>query len=56
MLELSERMQWMLENQGKWALEYKEQQARYKLAKNRAEKARVKERKKLEQETQSHAS
>lgn len=54
MLELSERLQWMLENQGKWAMEYKEQQARYKLAKNRAEKARVKERKKLE--NQSHAS
>ena len=42
-----EKMQLIIDNQGKWAIEYKEQKAIYKLTKNRAEKAKVKEKKKL---------
>lgn len=49
MLQLSERMLWMLAHQAEWAKECKEQRDAYKLAKNRAEKARVKERKQLDQ-------
>lgn len=48
MMEISERMLWMLQNQGKWAEEYRLQQAKYKLEKGRREKARVKEKKALD--------
>ena len=47
MMDISERMQYMLDNQSKWSTEYKQKRDLYKLTKNRAEKARVKEVKRL---------
>jgi hypothetical protein len=38
-----EKFQYILSKQGEWAKAYAEQQAKYKLEKNRAEKARVRE-------------
>ena len=47
MLDLSEKMQYMLDNQYQWAIEFKEKKDLYKLTKNRAEKARAKEAKRV---------
>lgn len=50
----TEKMQWLIDNQQKWAKEYKEQEAKYKLEKNRAEKARAKELKYLKEREAMH--
>lgn len=50
MLDLSEEMQYMLNNQYQWAIEFKEKKELYKLTKNRAEKARAKEAKRVREE------
>ena len=38
-----DKFQYILSKQGEWAKAYAEQQSKYKLGKNRAEKARVRE-------------